>query len=69
LRQLRVRHHGPVARIEAEPEDFPLLLDHRNEIVNVLKAIGYTFVSLDLAGFHSGSLNVGVQGTHVQAGQ
>ena len=69
LRQLRVRHHGPVARIEAEPEDFPRLLDHRNEIVAALKAIGYTFVSLDLAGFHSGSMNVGIQSTPGQAGR
>jgi pyridinium-3,5-biscarboxylic acid mononucleotide sulfurtransferase len=67
LRQLRVRHHGPVARIEAEPEDFPRLLEHRQEIVTSLKAIGYTFVSLDLAGFHSGSMNAGVLNTHEQA--
>jgi len=57
LRQLRVRHHGQIARIEAEPEDFPRLLDHRDEIVTALKAIGYTYVSLDLAGFRSGSMN------------
>ena len=77
LRQLRVRHHGPVARIEAEPEDFPRLLEHREEIVTTLKAIGYTFVSLDLAGFHSGSMNAvmnasmnaSVQTTSEQAGQ
>ena len=69
LRQLRVRHHGPVARIEAEPEDFSRLLGHRNEIVTGLKAIGYTFVSLDLAGFHSGSMNAGIPGTSGQAVQ
>ncbi|HVM71239.1 MAG TPA: ATP-dependent sacrificial sulfur transferase LarE [Anaerolineales bacterium] len=68
LRQLRVRHHGPVARIEVEPEDFPRLLEHRNEIITRLKAIGYTFVSLDLAGFHSGSLNAGLPDAHAQAG-
>jgi uncharacterized protein len=67
LGQLRVRHHGPVARIEAEPEDFPRLLEHRQEIVTSLKAIGYTFVSLDLAGFHSGSMNAGILNTHAQA--
>ncbi len=69
LRQLRVRHHGPVARIEAEPEDFPQLLEHRQEIVTALKAIGYTFVSLDLAGFHSGSMNAVIQSIPEQAGQ
>ena len=69
LRQLRVRHHGPVARIEAEPQDFPRLLEHRNEIVTGLQALGYTFVSLDLAGFHSGSMNAGLQGRQPQAGR
>ena len=38
LRQLRVRHHGAVARIEAEPDDFARLLEHREEIVTTLKA-------------------------------
>jgi uncharacterized protein len=69
LRQLRVRQHGPVARIEAEPEDFPRLLEHRQEIVTSLKAIGYTYVSLDLAGFLSGSMNAAIQNTHEQAGR
>jgi uncharacterized protein len=63
-----VRHHGPVARIEAEPEDFPRLLEHRNEIVTTLEALGYAFVSLDLAGFRSGSMNAGIQGAHEKAG-
>jgi uncharacterized protein len=57
LRQFRVRHHGPVARIEAETSDFSHLIEHRNEVVSALKALGYTYVSLDLAGFRSGSLN------------
>ena len=61
LRQLRVRHHGQVARIEAEPGDFTFLLEHRNEIVTALKAIGYAYVSLDLAGFRSGSMNDVIQ--------
>jgi uncharacterized protein len=57
LRQFRVRHHGTVARIEAEASDFSNLIEHRNEVVSALKAIGYTYVSLDLAGFRSGSMN------------
>lgn len=61
LRQLRIRHHGPVARIEVETDDFPRLLEHRNEIVTTLKSIGYTYVSLDLAGFRSGSMNDSIQ--------
>ena len=57
LRQIRVRHHGQVARIETEPADFTVLLEHRNEMVSALKAIGYAYVTLDLAGFRSGSMN------------
>lgn len=55
--QLRVRHHDNVARIEVEPADFPQVLTHREEIVTRLEAVGYTYVTLDLAGFRSGSLN------------
>jgi uncharacterized protein len=57
LRQLRVRHHGQVARIEADLADFPRLLEQRSEVVTALKAFGYTYVTLDLAGFRSGSMN------------
>ena len=59
LRQLRVRHHGAVARIEVEPQDMPLLLEEptRTQVVQRLRELGYTFVALDLAGFRSGSLN------------
>ncbi|RMF26132.1 MAG: ATP-dependent sacrificial sulfur transferase LarE [Chloroflexi bacterium] len=62
LRQLRVRHHGPIARIEVEPDDFPVLLAHREEIVARLEALGYTYVTMDLAGFRSGSMNKAGQG-------
>jgi len=57
LRQLRVRHHDSVARIEVESADFERLLEHRQEVLTALKAIGYTYVTLDLAGFRSGSMN------------
>jgi uncharacterized protein len=61
LHQMRVRHHGQVARIEVEPADFPLLLEHRADIVTTFKAIGYAYVALDLAGFRSGSMNDVIQ--------
>jgi uncharacterized protein len=56
---LRVRHHGPVARIEVSPGDFPLIMDSqkRKKIVEHLKKLGYFYVTLDLAGFRSGSMN------------
>jgi uncharacterized protein len=57
FRQLRVRHHDPVARIELEPKDLGQALAQREAIVAALKAAGYTYVALDLAGFRSGSLN------------
>ena len=57
LRQLRVRHHGPVARLEVDPADFPRLVESRLEIVAALRRVGFTYVALDLAGFRSGSLN------------
>lgn len=57
LRQVRVRHHDSIARIEVEPEDFTAVLEQRETIVSTLQSLGYTYVSLDLAGFKSGSLN------------
>jgi uncharacterized protein len=59
LRQVRVRHHEDTARIEVEPADFPLLLrqDSRERIVAYMKALGYIYVTVDLEGFRSGSMN------------
>ena len=57
LRQLRVRHHGDVARIETDEADMGLLLAHRRDVTERLKALGYLYVTLDLAGYRSGSLN------------
>ena len=59
FRQLRVRHHGTVARIEVEPDDFPALMEPatRERIAEKLRSFGYSYVTLDLEGFRSGSLN------------
>ena len=57
IRQARVRHHGEIARLEVPPDDFEVVLDQREKIVAQLRAIGYTFVALDLAGYRMGSLN------------
>jgi uncharacterized protein len=54
---LRVRHHDDLARIEVSPNDFERLLAGRDEIVRRLKAVGYTYVTIDLAGYRTGSLN------------
>jgi len=61
LRQVRVRHHDTVARIEVELEEFPLVLEHREAIERELRALGYRYVTLDLKGFRSGSLNEGLK--------
>ncbi len=57
LRQLRVRHHGTVARIEVPPDDFETIIAHRETIVEGIRKVGYTYVTLDLRGFRSGSMN------------
>jgi uncharacterized protein len=57
FRQVRVRHHDPVARIEVDPEDFEKALANREEIIRQFEVLGYVYITLDLAGFRSGSLN------------
>jgi uncharacterized protein len=59
LRQYRVRHHDKVARIEVPRGEWPALLadDALDQIVHGIKAAGYLYVTLDLQGFRSGSMN------------
>lgn len=59
LRQLRVRDHGPIARIEVEPQYVERLTreESRRRIVEEFRQLGYQYVTLDLAGFRSGSMN------------
>jgi uncharacterized protein len=60
IRQCRVRHHDDrMARIEVEPEDVAKLAapDTARAVVEKLRSIGYLYVSLDLEGFRSGSMN------------
>jgi pyridinium-3,5-biscarboxylic acid mononucleotide sulfurtransferase len=59
FRQVRVRVHGDVARIEVEPDELARLAseDLRGRAVEAMKALGYRFVTLDLEGFRSGSMN------------
>ena len=55
--QVRVRHHEDIARIEVPPEDIERLLVHRGPVEEALRDYGYRFVTVDLKGFRSGSLN------------
>lgn len=59
LQELRVRNHGDIARIEVSEKDMKILLEpeNRRRITEALKALGFSFVSLDLEGYVSGSLN------------
>ena len=59
IKELRVRDHGDVARIEVPPENINTFLDEetREKIIDKLKSFGYKYVALDLQGFRSGSLN------------
>jgi uncharacterized protein len=59
FRHCRVRHHGDVARLELGAEDMARALDGdvRSAIVRDLKSIGYRYISLDLQGYRTGSLN------------
>jgi uncharacterized protein len=55
--QVRVRHHGDVARVEVEPDEVERLFEQREAVVAGLKQAGYTFVAVDLEGYSTGSLN------------
>ncbi len=58
-RQVRVRHHGNLARVEVDPADIGLLTrpDVREAVVRRLRGLGFVYVTLDLLGFRSGSMN------------
>lgn len=57
FRQLRVRHHDTVARIEVAPEEMERALALRQELSAGLKAAGYAYVALDLDGYRTGAMN------------
>ena len=57
LREVRARHHDKLCRIEVGTDEMELAFARRDEITRQLKALGYLWVSLDLNGLRSGSLN------------
>ncbi len=63
FRQVRVRHHDHIARIEVEPEDMQRLAEPAlaSRVVAKLRELGYIYVTLDLAGYRSGSMNALLQ--------
>jgi uncharacterized protein len=54
-----VRHHGDIARIEVSPDDMALLSGGKTrlQVVEELQALGYRYITLDLAGYRQGSMN------------
>lgn len=59
FRQIRVRHHGDIARIEVEPSEREKFFDIKvmDKISSELKKIGFVYVTLDLSGYRTGSMN------------
>lgn len=55
---VRLRVHGQIVRIETDKAAFPLLMQHNEEITAYLKSLGYDYVTLDLEGFRSGSMDI-----------
>lgn len=61
--QCRVRIHDSIARIEVQPVEFDLLIKNRDHIINRLKELGFTYITLDIEGFRSGSFDTFVSST------
>ena len=61
FRQLRVRYHGEIARVEVDPAELERFLDGkiRTQVVTFLKEAGFTYVTLDLQGYRTGAMNEG----------
>src|SRR2546426_8905974 len=59
FKQFRVRHHDKLLRLEIAPEELPRALspEMTRKFVEVFKALGFTFITLDLEGYRTGSLN------------
>ena len=55
--QLRVRIHDNLARIEVAPEEFPRLLEHREQIYAAFRSYGFSYAAMDLMGYRTGSMN------------
>jgi uncharacterized protein len=67
FRQFRVRHHGDIARIEIAKEEMPraFIPEMAAEFTRIFKALGFKFVTLDLEGFRSGSMNLLLPAEHI----
>ncbi|MDR3306692.1 MAG: ATP-dependent sacrificial sulfur transferase LarE [Endomicrobium sp.] len=57
LKQIRVRHHSNLARIETDENGIKILMNNREEVYKKLKELGYVYISVDLLGYRTGSMN------------
>ncbi len=60
--QVRVRIHKDIARIEVMPCEFEKILQHRTEITEKFKKYGFLYVTMDLQGYRTGSMNAAING-------
>lgn len=60
MKQFRVRYHNEIARIEVAKSDFEAVLKHSDEIVKRFKELGFKYITLDIEGYRTGSLNEGL---------
>ena len=57
IKQFRVRYHNEIARIEVSKNDFQLILKHSDNIVKEFKELGFKYITLDIEGYRTGSMN------------
>ncbi len=57
INRVRVRHYKEIARIEVHGDDFSRILKNKRKIVSKLKSLGFKYITLDLDGYRSGSMN------------
>ena len=67
--QVRVRIHDRIARIEIMPDEFEKLLTVRKQISEAFHALGFTYVTLDLTGYRTGSMNETLPHTDTREGR
>jgi len=61
FKNFRVRSHGNIARIEIPQKDFDKVLSNRKSIIEELKKIGFEYITLDIEGYRSGSMDIGIK--------
>jgi uncharacterized protein len=62
FRQVRVRHYDDTARIEVPPTEIGMLLARREQMISRLKSMGFTYVTVDMEGYRSGSMDEALPG-------